>query len=171
MIWLGLGANEGDRQGSLRQGLRRLMEGGVAVEAVSGLYATAPQGVTDQPGFLNAACRVRTSLGPRAVLALAKRLEAEAGRGHGPRWAPRPLDIDLLVWAGGEWNTPDLVIPHPRLHERRFALVPLVEVDPGLVLPSGARIADLLARIPPDSQPVTRVGAGGHGSWATAGLG
>jgi 2-amino-4-hydroxy-6-hydroxymethyldihydropteridine diphosphokinase len=159
-MWLGLGSNLGDRADALRWVVATLPRHEVEVEAVSSLYATAPQGVEDQPEFLNAACRVRTTLDPPALLALAKALEAEAGRVDGPRWGPRPLDIDILLWAGGAWATadPDLVIPHPRLHERRFALEPLVEVDPDLVLPTGERIADLLRAIPEDEQPVTRVG-------------
>lgn len=157
-MWLGLGSNLGDRADALGWALRRLGEEGVEVQAVSGLYATAPQGVEDQPEFMNAACRVATDLDPPGMLGLAKRLEAEAGRVDGPRWGPRPLDIDLLAWDGGTWDAPDLTIPHERLHERRFALQPLVEVDPDLVLPSGDRIADLLDAIPPDEQPVARVG-------------
>lgn len=157
-MWLGLGSNLGDRADALGWALRRLGEEGVEVQAVSSLYATAPQGVEDQPEFMNAACRVATDLDPPGMLALAKRLEAEAGRVDGPRWGPRPLDIDLLAWDGGTWDAPDLAIPHPRLHERRFALQPLVEVDPHLVLPSGESIADLLAAIPSDEQPVARAG-------------
>lgn len=156
-MWLGLGANLGEPAEALRWAIRRLGDEGVVVEAVSSLYASAPQGVEDQPEFTNAACRVRTDLDPPAVLALAKELEAEAGRVDGPRWGPRPLDIDILAWDGGTWDDPDLVIPHPRLHERRFALQPLVEVDPDLALPSGERIDALLAAIPSDEQPVARL--------------
>lgn len=157
-FWLGLGSNLGDRADALAWALRRLAEEGAEVEAVSSLYATAPQGVEDQPEFLNAACRVEAALDPPAMLALAKALEAEAGRVDGPRWGPRPLDIDILAWDGGDWRAPDLVIPHERLGERRFALQPLVEVDPHLVLPDGRPIADLLTAIAPASQPVTLVG-------------
>ena len=156
-FWLGLGANLGEPAEALRWAIRRLGDEGVVVEAVSGLYASAPQGVEDQPEFTNAACRVRTDLDPPAVLALAKELEAEAGRVDGPRWGPRPLDIDILAWDGGAWQAPDLVVPHERLHERRFALQPLVEVDPDLVLPSGERVAALLAAIPSSEQPVERI--------------
>ncbi|MFM8828094.1 MAG: 2-amino-4-hydroxy-6-hydroxymethyldihydropteridine diphosphokinase [Actinomycetota bacterium] len=157
-FWLGLGSNLGDRADALRWAIDRLADEGVEVQAVSSLYATAPQGVEDQPEFLNAACRVATELDPPGMLALAKRLEAEAGRVEGPRWGPRPLDIDILAWDGGTWQAPDLIVPHERLHERRFALQPLVEVDPDLVLPSGERIADLLDSIPPDDQAVAHVG-------------
>ena len=157
-MWLGLGSNLGERADALRWATTRLGEEGAVVECVSSLYATAPQGVEDQPEFLNAACRVATELDPPGMLTLAKRLEAEAGRVEGPRWGPRPLDIDILAWDGGEWRAPDLVIPHERLAERRFALQPLVEVDPDMVLPSGERIADLLDAIPAADQPVRSIG-------------
>ena len=159
-MWLGLGSNLGDRADALRWALGALPHHEVEVQAVSGAYATAPQGVEDQPEFLNAACRVATGLDPPGMLALAKRLEAEAGRVEGPRWGPRPLDIDILVWDGGAWATtqPDLTIPHPRVHERRFALQPLVEIDPDLVLPEGDRIAALLEHPSVQAQQVTRVG-------------
>ncbi|MBM3664733.1 MAG: 2-amino-4-hydroxy-6-hydroxymethyldihydropteridine diphosphokinase [Actinobacteria bacterium] len=156
-MWLGLGSNLGDRADALRWAIGRLADEGVEVQAVSSLYATAPQGVEDQPEFLNAACRVATDLDPPGMLALAKRLEAEAGRVDGPRWGPRPLDIDILAWDGGACQAADLTVPHERLHERRFVLQPLVEVDPGLVLPSGERIAALLDAIPEAEQPVTRI--------------
>ncbi len=155
-MWLGLGANVGEPAEALRWAVVRMGEEGVVVEAMSGLYVTAPQGVEDQPDFINAACRVRTDLDPPGMLALAKRLEAEAGRVDGPRWGPRPLDIDILAWDGGVWDAPDLVVPHPRLHERRFALQPLVEVEPDLALPTGEAIASLLDAIPPEEQPVMR---------------
>lgn len=157
-MWLGLGSNLGERADALAWALRRLAEEGVEVQAVSSLYATAPQGVEDQPEFLNAACRVDAPLDPPGMLVLAKALEAEAGRVEGPRWGPRPLDIDILAWDGGRWSAPDLTVPHERLAERRFALQPLVEVDPLLVLPDGRPIADLLTAIAPASQPVRLVG-------------
>lgn len=156
VFWLGLGSNLGDRADALRWAIDRLTEEGAQVQAVSSLYATAPQGVEDQPEFLNAACRVATDLDPPGMLALAKRLEASAGRVDGPRWGPRPLDIDILAWDGGAWRAPDLTVPHERLHERRFALQPLVEIDPDMALPSGERISALLEAIPAGEQRVTR---------------
>ncbi len=157
-MWLGLGANLGDRAGALRRAVAELDGRGARVEAVSGLYATAPHGVADQPEFLNAACRVRTALDPPALLALAKAIEVAAGRAPGPRWGPRPLDIDILVWDGGGWHAPDLVIPHAHLADRRFALVPLVEIAPDLVLPDGTLISDLLAALAGSGPPVSRIG-------------
>lgn len=153
-MWLGLGSNLGDRAATLRWSVGELTRRGLVIEAVSRVYETAPQGVEDQPAFLNAACRARTTLMPPDALHVAKDVEAAAGRVEGPHWGPRPLDVDILAWDGGEWSAPDLAIPHPRLRERRFALLPLVEVDPDLVLPGGDRIADLLAAIPGADQPV-----------------
>ncbi len=158
IMWLGLGSNLGERADALRWALDELSIRGLIVQAVSGAYETAPQGVEDQPEFLNAACRVSTGLGPRDTLRVAKEIEADAGRVDGPRWGPRPLDIDILLWDGGAWDDADLQIPHPRLHERRFALQPLVEVEPLIVLPDGRAASDLLAAIPAHEQPVRRIG-------------
>ncbi len=157
-MWLGLGSNLGERADALRWALDELSIRGLIVQAVSGAYETAPQGVEDQPEFLNAACRVSTGLGPRDALLVVKEIEADAGRVDGPRWGPRPLDIDILAWDAGTWDDSDLQVPHPRLHERRFALQPLVEVEPLMVLPDGRAVADLLAAIPAHEQPVRRIG-------------
>ncbi|MEW6582229.1 MAG: 2-amino-4-hydroxy-6-hydroxymethyldihydropteridine diphosphokinase [Actinomycetota bacterium] len=156
--WLGLGANLGDRLAALRAAVAWLERAGVRVEAVSRVYETAPRDVTDQPDFLNAACRVRTALDPPALLALVKRMEAELGRVPGARFGPRAIDCDLLLWEGGEWRAPDLVIPHPRLAERRFALLPLLDLDPGLRLPGGASVAELAGAIGDDEQAVRPLG-------------
>lgn len=160
--WLGLGSNLGDRAEALQAAVDALAIEGVFVERLSGVYETAPQDLVDQPPFLNAAARAVSDLAPADVLAAAKRVERAAGRdGQGPRYGPRPIDIDLLVWDGGAFRAddPELVIPHTRLPERRFALHPLVEVEPDLVLPDGTRIADLLAAIDADAQPVARAGS------------
>jgi len=157
--WLGLGSNLGDRAEALQAAIDALVGEGVVVQAVSAVYETAPQDVVDQPAFLNAAAMAVSDLDPPGVLAAAKRVERGAGRdAAGPRYGPRPIDVDLLAWDGGAFATsdPDLVIPHARLAERRFALVPLLEVEPTLVLPGGAAIASLAAAIAPDAQPVTR---------------
>lgn len=156
-LWLGLGANLGDRHAALQGAVNALFAAGLHVEAVSTVYETAPRDMEDQPPFLNAACRVRTARTPPEVLALAKEIEVAAGRRSGPRFGPRPIDVDLLVWEGGAWSTPDLEIPHPRLAERRFALEPMIDLDPDLMLPDGSRIADLVARISTHQQPVEAV--------------
>ena len=157
--WLGLGSNLGDRAEALQQAVHALAHEGVEVRAVSAVYETAPQDVEDQPPFLNAAAIAESHLEPPAVLAAAKRVERAAGRDlDGLRYGPRPIDIDLLVWDGGAFTSrdPDLTIPHLRLAERRFALVPLLEVDPALVLPDGTAIAALAGAIAPGDQPVAR---------------
>lgn len=116
---------------------------------VSSLYETDPVGVTDQPPFLNACCTGRTWLAPRELLARLKAIEAEAGRRPGgPRWGPRPLDLDILLYGDRIVQEPDLVIPHPRLAERAFALVPLAEIAPEWPVPgTGATVAELAARV------------------------
>jgi 2-amino-4-hydroxy-6-hydroxymethyldihydropteridine diphosphokinase len=156
--WLGLGANLGDRRAALEAALAGLAEAGIAVEAVSPAYETAPRDVVDQPAFMNAAARVGTDLPPEELLAAVKRLERALGREPGPRWGPRAIDCDLLLWEGGAHDAGELLtIPHPRLAERRFALLPLLDLDPALALPDGRRLADLLAAIPPDDQPARRL--------------
>lgn len=127
---------------------------GVAVEAVSRVYETAPREVEDQPVFLNAACRVRSDLSPPGLLAVAKRVERDLGREEGPRFGPRAIDVDLLLWEGGRWNDAHLEVPHPRLAERRFALVPLLEVTPPGAPPGGMSAAAALARLDAAEQPV-----------------
>lgn len=129
----------------------------MAIEAESSLYETAPREIEDQPSFVNAAARVRTELGPEAMLVLIKRIEPELGRQPGVRFGPRVIDCDLLLWSGGTFDSPTLTIPHPRLRERRFALVPLLEIDPDLTLPDGSPLADLDAAIDPATQPVERI--------------
>lgn len=161
--WLGLGSNLGERSANLQALVDGLRGAGIVVEAISAVYETAPQLVTQQPAFLNAVVRVRTELPPPDLLGVAKAVERQAGRVGGERrYGPRVADCDLLVWDGGDWNDERLTIPHPRLAERRFALVPLVEIDPALVLPDGRAVGSLAAALDPGDQAVTRVNAGVH---------
>jgi 2-amino-4-hydroxy-6-hydroxymethyldihydropteridine diphosphokinase len=128
------------------------------VEAVSPAYETAPRELEDQPAFLNAAARVASDRPPDALLAEVKRMEAELGRDPGGlRYGPRAIDCDLLLWDGGAWRGPDLEIPHPRLPGRRFALLPLLDLDPGLALPDGRLLAELAAALDPAEQPARRL--------------
>lgn len=134
--YLGLGANLGDRQGAIAQALKELgMLPTITVAAVSSLYQTAPVGVLDQPDFLNAVAEVQTTLAPRPLLAQILQVEQQLGRVRTMRWGPRTIDIDILVFGEMQMEEPDLTIPHPRLAERAFALVPLAEVAPSLCLP------------------------------------
>ena len=130
--YLGLGANLGDREATLRVAVAEL--GGVGeVVATSALYETEPVGYVDQPAFLNACVALRTELAPEELLDFVKGMESRAGRVESFRNAPRPLDIDILFYVndGGEhviMETERLTIPHPRMHERGFVLVPLAEI-------------------------------------------
>jgi 2-amino-4-hydroxy-6-hydroxymethyldihydropteridine diphosphokinase len=158
--YLGLGSNVGDRAGHLRAAVELLRECGIEVEAVSSTYETEPVGeVLDQPDFLNAAIRIRTNLEPEALLDLCKEVEAARGRAlEAPRHSPRPLDVDLLLLGDLELSTDRLTLPHPEVTSRRFVLAPLLELDPDLTLPDGARLVDALASLGP-GQRADRVGS------------
>lgn len=140
--YLGLGSNVGDRIAHLRAAVEMLAERRVEVETVSSTYETEPVGeVLDQAEFLNAAVRIRTELEPDALLDACKEIEAERGRAlDAPRHGPRPLDIDLLLLGDLQLSTDRLTLPHPEVTSRRFVLVPLLELDPDLALPSGTRL-------------------------------
>ncbi len=145
--YVGLGSNLGDRERLLRRAVE-LMDAadGVEVVAVSSLRETDPVGFAEQPRFLNAAAALETTLAPRALLDLLLAVERELGRTRaGPRFGPRTIDLDLLLHGSAVVCEPGLTVPHPRLHERRFALEPLAELDPRLVVPGRGPVADLLA--------------------------
>lgn len=134
--YLGLGANLGDKQKTIRHALQELNAlPTIKVVAVSSLYQSAPVGITDQPDFINAAAAIETTSTARELLAQVLRLEQKLGRVRAVRWGPRTIDIDILAFADQTVQQPDLTIPHPRLEERAFALVPLAELAPGLCLP------------------------------------
>lgn len=136
ITYLGLGANLGEREAALRAALDALQASGqVQVLAVSSLYETAPMYVTDQPAFLNAVARVETVLAPEALLDLLKETEVARGRVARYRYGPREVDLDILLYDDLIRDTPRLTIPHKRLGERAFVLVPLAELAPGLRLP------------------------------------
>jgi 2-amino-4-hydroxy-6-hydroxymethyldihydropteridine diphosphokinase len=132
----------------------------VEVEAVSSLYETEPVGeVTDQPDFLNAVARIRTALEPEELLDACKAIEADQGRDLGAaRHSPRPIDLDLLLLGDVVLETERLTLPHPEVSSRRFVLVPLLELDPGLVLPDGRSLARALDELPDGQQRVVRAG-------------
>jgi 2-amino-4-hydroxy-6-hydroxymethyldihydropteridine diphosphokinase len=144
--YVGLGANLGNREQTIRRAVDALgRRPGVDVLAVSAFRETEPVGFTDQPPFLNGAAVVETDLEPRALLDALLAVECELGRTRdGPRFGPRTIDLDLLVFGNREVSEPGLTVPHPRLAERAFALEPLVELDPELEIPGRGRVADLL---------------------------
>jgi 2-amino-4-hydroxy-6-hydroxymethyldihydropteridine diphosphokinase len=135
--YLGLGSNLGDRAANLQFALDGLAARAGRVVAISPVYETQPVGGPPQPDYLNAVVGVETELSPRELLGVAKALEAEAGReppeAEG-RWGPRPLDIDVLMVGDLRVDEPDLVVPHPRIHQRSFVLAPLADVAPDLVV-------------------------------------
>ena len=151
--YLGLGSNEGDRAAHLQAAVDGLAGRAGAVAAISPVYETQPVGGPPQPDYLNAVVAVDTELDARALLDVAKALEAEAGRQAGARWGPRPLDVDVLMVGDDRVEDADLVVPHPRMSQRAFVLAPLTDIAPGLVVaPSagwqGVRRTPLQLRVP-----------------------
>ena len=146
-IYLGLGSNLGDRKANLEKAVQLLAQT-LSVERVSSIYETQPVGYEEQPLFLNAVCRAATDIGPFQLLSLIKGIEVALDRVPSFPNAPRPIDIDILFYGNLVIEAPQLVIPHPRLAERAFVLIPLSELDAALVHPqSGERISDLAARV------------------------
>jgi 2-amino-4-hydroxy-6-hydroxymethyldihydropteridine diphosphokinase len=147
--FLGLGSNVGDRRANLSAAVARLPERGVSVLRSSSTYDTEPVGlVLDQPEFLNACIEVETSLGPADLLTACKEVELEVGREPGGvRHGPRVVDVDVLLLDDLEYVSERLTLPHPEVVSRRFVLVPLLELEPGLRLPGGERLAASLAAL------------------------
>jgi 2-amino-4-hydroxy-6-hydroxymethyldihydropteridine diphosphokinase len=146
--FIGLGSNLGDRERAIEDALRLLdAHAGIEVVAVSQVRETDPVGVVDQPRFLNAAARLETSLPPRTLLDRLLGVERELGRVRAGRYGPRTIDLDLLVYGGEVVDEPGLHVPHPRLHERRFVLEPLNDLDPELEVPGFGRVRALLAEL------------------------
>lgn len=135
MIYLLLGANLGDRVQTLSRAVDRIVERVGPVIQQSGLYETAPWGVTDQPAYLNQVLVVDTALKPEDVLDQTQSIEQELGRIRLEKWGARVIDIDLLYYDQLVLHTERLTIPHPYLHQRRFTLVPLAEIAPDFVHP------------------------------------
>jgi 2-amino-4-hydroxy-6-hydroxymethyldihydropteridine diphosphokinase len=146
-VFLGLGANMGDRLATLQRAADLLADHGVRAVASSRVWATAPVGgPPDQPEFLNAVIEVDVDgLEPADVLEAAHNVEDELGRVRKERWGPRTIDVDVLLWGTHTSGDPDLTIPHPRMTERAFVVLPLLDVDPDPRLPDGRRVVELPA--------------------------
>ena len=162
-VFLGLGSNLGDREAALEAALGRLAARGFRVTRKGSLWLTEPVGGPPQGWFLNAVAEGETALGPEALLEACLATERELGRVRAERNGPRTIDVDILFFGSEGCATPGLVIPHPRLHERRFVLEPLAEIAPDLVHPAlGLTVRELLARCPDPSvvRPHAPAGAG-----------
>jgi 2-amino-4-hydroxy-6-hydroxymethyldihydropteridine diphosphokinase len=157
--YLGLGSNVGERRAHLESAVAELPRHGVEVLASSSVYETEPVGlVLDQREFLNACLRVATELAPGDLLDACKAVERALGREPGgARHGPRPIDVDVLLLGDAAYRSDRLVLPHAETRSRRFVLVPLLELDPGLTLPGGQRLAAALAALGP-GQEVRRAG-------------
>jgi len=146
--YVGLGANLGIREDTIRHAVDLLgSHPEVDLLAVSTLRETEPWGPVEQPPFLNGAAAVETRLGPRALLDVLLEVERRLGRVRDERWGPRTIDLDLLLYGDTVVDEPGLTVPHPSLRERAFALEPLLELDPDLVVPGHGSAAVLLASL------------------------
>jgi 2-amino-4-hydroxy-6-hydroxymethyldihydropteridine diphosphokinase len=141
--YVGLGSNLGDREAIIRAAVEALP----GVVAVSRLRETDPVGVTEQPAFLNGAVVLETDLSARRLLELLLAVERRLGRERRERWGPRTIDLDLLLFGDETIDEPGLTVPHPCLHERRFALEPLAELDPELAVPGRGPVKDLISKL------------------------
>ena len=155
--YLGLGSNLGEPRANLADARRRLAANGIRVRKISSLYRTEPVGISGQPWYLNQTVQVEADLSPRRLLSLVKRLEAEMGRTPGARNAPRVIDIDILLAGQAVVDTPALTVPHPRLAERNFELVPLAKIAPRTIHPLLRKTIRTLLRASSDRSWVEKV--------------
>ena len=155
-VYLGLGSNMGNRRDNLDRALDLLSQR-LQVEKVSSVYDTEPVGNVNQPRFLNLVCQGYTRLAPMELLTLAKGVELKLGRVAGKSNAPRSIDIDILFYGDLVMETPELVIPHPRLSERAFVLIPLAEIAPDLVHPVSSQTVKELMKAVTEVQGVFKL--------------
>jgi 2-amino-4-hydroxy-6-hydroxymethyldihydropteridine diphosphokinase len=159
-VYLGLGSNQGNKDGNLRQSLHALERSQtVTITAISKFYCSAPVGYLQQDWFLNAVVQARTDLRPLSLLQKLKMLEFEGGREKTRiRFGPRPIDLDLLLYDQQVIDTPVLILPHPRMHKRRFVLKPFCDINPEVIHPIlKVTVEELLSRIDDSDQVVLPV--------------
>jgi len=156
--WLSLGSNQGDRLQHLREAVRRLHTPQVRVVRCASVYETEPVGYdTPQPLYLNTVVQVDTTLEPLALLEHVMAVEQAGGRVRTHYGNPRTIDIDIVLYEGVQMHTEQLTLPHPRMHERAFVLIPLLEIAPQLTLPDGTPVRDLLKQPVVQSQKVWKL--------------
>ena len=157
--YLGLGTNLGAREDNLKRAAH-LLTSSTSIQLIrsSSIYETAPWGYANQPQFLNCVLEVETGLSPNELFRCVKGLEADMGRQPSSRYGPRIIDLDILLYGDQTVQQPDLQIPHPRLHQRAFVLIPLAELAPDLVHPTLSITIGQLARDAQDQGGVTRIG-------------
>ena len=166
-VFIGIGSNEGDRLENISQAVWQLGSiPGIRVSRMATIYDTEPVGGPPQPEFLNTVVELETMLSPQQLLDTVKGVERKMGRlPSGPRWGPRVIDLDILLYDGGVLNEPNLIIPHPRMHERRFVLEPLTQLAPEFRHPLlGHTMAELLAHLTGLSPAPSAAQGGGSGS-------
>lgn len=146
--WIALGSNIAPREAYLQQAIQMLKEhSGIELKQISTVYETDPVGYEDQDQFLNLVAEVGTSLEPLELLHICQSIEKELGRKRIIRWGPRTVDLDILLYSTENMNVEELILPHPRMHERAFVLVPLVEIAPELLL-GGKKVQEWLDALP-----------------------
>jgi 2-amino-4-hydroxy-6-hydroxymethyldihydropteridine diphosphokinase len=166
IAFIGVGANLGDPAAACREALCRVATApGIRLLRRSSLYRTEPVGPQDQEWFVNGVIEVRTALGPRALLEALKGVEGAMGRREGPRWGPRVIDLDILLYGPQVVREPGLTIPHPELHRRAFVLIPLAEIASYVIHPAfGVSIQGLLGRLE-DRARVEPLAGPGAAAW------
>lgn len=155
VAYLGLGSNMNHPKAQLERAVEAIERlPATRIIRKSPLYASKPWGKLDQPDFLNMVVEIETGLSSHTLLQQCKRIEAEQGRKEGERWGPRPVDIDILLFGDKAIRTAGLVVPHPRMWERAFVLLPLANLRPDIVSPGGMAIVDALHQLHIASQEV-----------------
>lgn len=149
LAYLSMGSNMGDKAENLRQALKHLTDTpNIEVTGKSSLYETDPVGDTDQDFFLNGVVEIKTTWEPTDLLNITQGIENRLGRKRIRHWGPRTIDIDILLFNDALESNPQLIIPHPEMHRRRFVLVPLMELNPNLIIPGRGEIKKLLGKCP-----------------------